>query len=46
MRDSREWANLHGYFVRVIAAYPELDRIDSIILSVAPFPAVEGTRAR
>jgi hypothetical protein len=46
MRDSREWSNLRGYFVRVIAAYPELDRIDAIILSVAPFPAVGGTRAR
>ena len=38
MRDSREWHDLQGYFVRVIAAYPALDRIDSIILSVRPFP--------
>lgn len=36
-RDSREWHNLQGYFVRVIAAYPALDRIDTIILSVHPF---------
>ena len=37
-RDSREWHNLQGYFVRVIAAYPTLDRIDTIILSVHPLP--------
>jgi hypothetical protein len=37
-RDSREWHNLQGYFVRVIAAYPSLDRIDTIILSVQPLP--------
>ena len=37
-RDSREWHNLHGYFVRVIASYPARDRIDTIILSVHPFP--------
>jgi hypothetical protein len=37
-RDSREWHNLGGYFVRVIAAYPALDRIDAIILSVHPLP--------
>jgi hypothetical protein len=36
--DSREWHNLEGYFVRVIAAYPALDRIDAIILSVHPLP--------
>lgn len=34
MRDSREWHNLHGYYVRVVASR---DRIDSIILSVHPF---------
>lgn len=38
MRDSREWHNLRGYFVRVIAAYPGLDSIETIILSVHPFP--------
>ena len=37
-RDSREWHNLQGYFVRVIAAYPALDRIETIILSVHPLP--------
>jgi hypothetical protein len=37
-RDSREWHNLRGYFVRVIAAYPRLDSIETIILSVHPFP--------
>jgi len=37
-RDSREWHNLRGYFVRVIAAYPTLDRIETIILSVHPLP--------
>ena len=37
-RDSREWHNLEGYFVRLIAAYPTLDRIDTIILSVHPLP--------
>jgi hypothetical protein len=37
-RDSREWHNLRGYFVRVIAAYPALDRIEAIMLSVDPFP--------
>ena len=29
-RDSREWHNLRGNFVRVIAAYPALDRIETI----------------
>lgn len=38
MRGSREWHNLQGYFVRVIAAYPALDRIEALILSVHPFP--------
>ncbi|HET9855343.1 MAG TPA: hypothetical protein VFR53_09810 [Methylomirabilota bacterium] len=37
-RDSREWHDLDGCFVRVIAAYPALDRIDAIILSVHPLP--------
>ena len=37
-RDSREWHNLGGYFVKVIAAYPTLDHIDAIILSVHPLP--------
>lgn len=37
-RDHREWHNLDGYFVRVIAAYPALDRIDTIVLSVHPLP--------
>jgi hypothetical protein len=37
-RDHREWHNLEGYFVRVIAAYPTLDRIDAIVLSVHPLP--------
>lgn len=37
-RDSREWHNLAGYFVKVIAAYPTLDHIDAIILSVHPLP--------
>jgi len=37
-RDRREWHNLDGYFVRVIAAYPTLDRIDTIVLSVHPLP--------
>ena len=37
-RDSREWHNLDGYFVKVIAAYPTLDHIDAIILSVHPLP--------
>ena len=38
-RDSREWHGLEGYyFVRVIAAYPALDRIDAIILSIRPLP--------
>jgi hypothetical protein len=37
-RYSREWHNLRGYFVRVIAAYPTLDRIETIILSVHPLP--------
>ena len=45
-RDCREWSNLRGYFVRVIAAYPELDRIDAIILSVVPFPVAGGPRTR
>lgn len=37
-RDRREWRDLGGYFVQVIAAYPGLDRIDAIILSVHPLP--------
>ena len=37
-RDRREWHNLDGYFVRVIAAYPTLDHIDTIVLSVHPLP--------
>jgi hypothetical protein len=37
-RDRREWHDLGGYFVQVIAAYPGLDRIDAIILSVHPLP--------
>ena len=37
-RDHREWHNLDGYFVRVIAAYPTLDHIDAVILSVHPLP--------
>jgi hypothetical protein len=37
-RDRREWHNLDGYFVRVIAAYPALDHIDTIVLSVHPLP--------
>jgi len=37
-RDRREWHNLDGYFVQVIAAYPTLDHIDAIILSVHPLP--------
>jgi hypothetical protein len=37
-RDRREWHNLDGYFVRVIAAYPALDSIDVIVLSVDPLP--------
>lgn len=37
-RDSREWLNLRGYFVRVIAACPARDRIETIILSVHPLP--------
>jgi hypothetical protein len=37
-RDHREWHNLHGYHVRVIAAYAALDHIDAIILSVHPLP--------
>ena len=37
-RDRREWHNLEGYFVRVIAAYPTLDHIDAIVLSVHPLP--------
>lgn len=38
-RDSREWHGLGGYyFVRVIAAYPALDHIDAIILSIHPLP--------
>jgi hypothetical protein len=38
-RDRREWHALEGqYFVRVIAAYPALDRIDAIILSIHPLP--------
>jgi hypothetical protein len=35
-RDRREWHNLDGYFVRVIDAYPTLDHIDAIVLSVHP----------
>ncbi len=37
-RDSREWHNLEGYFVRLIAAYPTLDRIETIILRVHRLP--------
>ncbi|HSE04710.1 MAG TPA: hypothetical protein VLK35_11210 [Methylomirabilota bacterium] len=37
-RDRREWHNLDGYFVRVIAAYPALDHIDAIVLSTHPLP--------
>lgn len=37
-RDRREWHSLEGYFVRVIAAYPSLDHIDAIVLSVHPLP--------
>jgi hypothetical protein len=37
-RDRREWRNLDGYFVRVIAAYPTLDHIDTIVLSIHPLP--------
>jgi hypothetical protein len=38
-RDSREWHGLEGYyFVRVIAAYPALDHINAIILSIHPLP--------
>ena len=36
--DSQEWHGLQGYFVRVIAASPALERIDTIILSVHPLP--------
>jgi hypothetical protein len=35
-----------GYFVRMIATYPELDNIDAIIVSVVPFPAVGGAQPR
>ena len=45
-RDSREWSNLRGYFVRVIAAYPGFEYIDAIILSVMPFPPVGGTQTQ
>jgi hypothetical protein len=37
-RDTREWHDLRGYFVRVVAAYPSLDHIDGLIMSVYPFP--------
>lgn len=37
-RDRRAWRTLDGYFVQVIAAYPALDRIDTIVLSVHPLP--------
>ena len=37
-RDRREWHNLEGYFVRVIAAYPTLEHIDAIVLSIHPLP--------
>jgi hypothetical protein len=37
-RVSRVWHSLEGYFVKVIAAYPTLDHIDAIILSVLPLP--------
>jgi hypothetical protein len=37
-RASREWHNLDGYFVQVIAAYPTFDHIDAIILSIHPLP--------
>ena len=38
-RDAREWRDLRGYYVRVIAAYPALDRIETIIVSVHPLPS-------
>lgn len=38
-RDAREWRDLSGYYVRVIAAYPALDRIETIIVSVHPLPS-------
>jgi hypothetical protein len=37
-RDARDWRDLRGYYVRVIAAYPALDRIETIIVSVHPLP--------
>jgi hypothetical protein len=37
-RDSWEWHNLAGYFVKVIAASPTFEHIDVIILSVHPLP--------
>jgi len=36
-RDTREWHDLRGYFIRVVAAYPTHDHIDTIIVSVYPF---------
>jgi hypothetical protein len=38
-RDARDWRDLRGFHVRVIAAYPALDRIEKIIVSVHPLPA-------
>jgi hypothetical protein len=38
-RDGRDWRDLRGYHVRVIAAYPALDRIETIIVSVHPLPS-------
>jgi hypothetical protein len=38
-RDGRDWRDLRGYYVRVIAAYPALDRIETIIVSVHPLPS-------
>jgi hypothetical protein len=38
-RDARDWRDLRGYYVRVTAAYPTLDRIETIIVSVRPLPS-------
>jgi hypothetical protein len=38
-RDARDWRDPRGYYVRVIAAYPALDRIETIIVSVHPLPS-------
>lgn len=38
-RDARDWRDLRGFHVRVIAAYPALDRIEKIIVSVHPLPS-------